>query len=1140
MEMAYDIYTFGNGEILKGVFDSIAMCLNGHSGTLFEPLKRMGLIVGAFWGAIYALFGDQVKIFTHWILPMVVVMNILFVPVTTIWIHDPVTNYHQKVDNVPYGLAAFAGNISKIGHYITQQVEKAFTTPDDLKYQKSGTLFASNIMMQAKKFRIVNDDVAQNMRSFVGQCVVYDVMLGRKYTMQDLKNTDDIWDLISANASPNRSFVWKDPTTRKTEIVTCKEGIQNFKTVLEEEIDRIATIYGKRLFGKKSNVEAKAELLKYLPVAYTALGNISKSASEILKQQMMITSIVDGIESSSQAVGNAPNFAAKRAYLQQRSTYETLGAMAADTLPTMKAVLEAIAYAFFLFMIPLSILPFGYSFLLRWAQILLWLQMWAPLYAILNYIMTMAAQSKTLSALSLSNDAGVTIASSLGVYNMNADISAMAGYLAMSIPFLSIALVKGVGSFVHMASHLGNVSQSAAGHAASEVTSGNFSYGNITEGSQQIANSSMFQQSRAASYKAGSFQFQDGRSDIVTMGDGTQIANIGTSNLPISINAAESMSNQQSEMAAKSYQKGISLSESSSQNLASSARSMVSLSDTLSKMEHSGDSATQNIATEQSTSIHKGAQLVRDFAKQNSIEEGKSAQILAAASVGNSKGSSLLGGSISADGNINAKEQETYIKAQRFAEDNNFQEAMRESVQASKNLSHNISDESAKRLAEDVSGSYEKGMQQRFDASKSFSESDSYQQQAMFTKSNSASINRNANQEFFDWMSSQQADNAPGPMGKQAAAYTIAHEPGLTMEYARRYSKENGLYQTGSGFEGQQHSLKSGYEQENRQSVYAVTKDSMNDVRNQGQSELLKEGSSATQSYNNVQCGSGQNQSDHSVEGNGSESLNATMPQKVSYYEENNTKETGYGRQNVTQPNVEQQQSLNERHNEEPSYSHVQGINGQQINQSHLGENTPVGNLSPLQNHHQEVSQNSFGNQDAYQVNSNGYGRQNVIQHNGEQQQPLNDYNNQSASLSSDSSNVQDNKNDDRFNKSMSSEKEVTTYQDGKNVGISLYQDKLNVGEQNQQSDAAVQTSNSKSSHPNPVRQNIEKLHRDNQLEMHNEISNLQGNGMETRENVVQNQEKGVVRRLGSKGIKEAKETANDWLNIGSGESQQG
>jgi len=118
---------------------------------------------------------------------------------------------------------------------------------------------------------------------------------------------------------------------------------------------------------------------------------------------MMIYSVVDGIEQKSTALGNAPNFAARRAYLQQRSTYETLGAMAAESLMTMKAVLEAIVYASFIFLVPLAVLPFGVRILLSWVQTLLWLQMWAPLYAVLNFIMSMSARSKSIEMLSTSN-----------------------------------------------------------------------------------------------------------------------------------------------------------------------------------------------------------------------------------------------------------------------------------------------------------------------------------------------------------------------------------------------------------------------------------------------------------------------------------------------------------------------------------------------------------------------------------------------------------------------------------------------------------------------------------------------------------------------------------------------------------------
>lgn len=578
-------------------------------------------------------------------------------------------------------------------------------------------------------------------------------------------------------------------------------------------------------------INPKTEFYQYLPLAYQQLGNISKGATDIIKQQMMIYSIVDGVEKNSTALGNAPNFAARRAYLQQRSTYETLGAMAGETLPIMKAVLEAIIYSFFLFVIPLSLMPSGYKYLITWAQGVLWLQMWAPLYAILNYIMTIAASSKTLAAMSISNAQGITIASSIGVTNANADIAAMAGYLAMSVPFLSIALVKGVGSFVHMASHLGNISQGAASAAAGEVTSGNLSFDNISEGNSQISNSHMLQHSNPASYKANSFQMMDGRSEITTMSDGSQVSNYATSSLPVSVNLAQARSNQLSQMSSESYQNGLNLSEASSSNLSSASRSMISLSDTISKLESSGDTANLGISSEQSQAIHHGKQLINDFAKQTGIEESKAAQILGSVSVGNGKGGGLLSGSVGISGDMSAKEHELYNKAQKFSEDHNYQDALRHVSQASKQLSHNLSDESARRLAEDVSGSYERGMSQRMEASKSFSQSEQYSRQAMDTLSNSATINFNANQQFVEWVAEQPADNTNGgTLGHREAGRIMASNPQLTMAYAQKLLASQVLNPRTS-VTSSAASVRGNYDREQSHQQHMVTKYSMNEVR---------------------------------------------------------------------------------------------------------------------------------------------------------------------------------------------------------------------------------------------------------------------------------------------------------------------
>lgn len=65
----------------------------------------------------------------------------------------------------------------------------------------------------------------------------------------------------------------------------------------------------------------------------------------------------------------------------------------------MKAVIEALAYACFIFIIPLCMVPQGYKFLFNWLKVLVWLQAWPPMYAILNFIMNVAARSATLDSI---------------------------------------------------------------------------------------------------------------------------------------------------------------------------------------------------------------------------------------------------------------------------------------------------------------------------------------------------------------------------------------------------------------------------------------------------------------------------------------------------------------------------------------------------------------------------------------------------------------------------------------------------------------------------------------------------------------------------------------------------------------------
>ena len=202
------------------------------------------------------------------------------------------------------------------------------------------------------------------------------------------------------------------------------------------------------------------------------------------------------------------NFAKKRAYDQQQSTYRTLGALASNGLVTMRIVFEALIYASFVFILPLSLFTGGLKYLFNWAWLTIWIQLWPPLYTILNYVMLLAARAKFggwFSGLDVSHQ-GLSLFTSIGMQNLNDEIFALAGFLGASVPYLSFILLKGgISSFVQLASSLTSPAQNAASSAAAEQTSGNYSFANTSFGQTSFQNTSAFQTQTAPTVSSGFF-----------------------------------------------------------------------------------------------------------------------------------------------------------------------------------------------------------------------------------------------------------------------------------------------------------------------------------------------------------------------------------------------------------------------------------------------------------------------------------------------------------------------------------------------------------------------------------------------------------------------------------------------------------
>lgn len=805
--MEFVVVTYGAGEVLSTTFNAIAALINSKTGTLYQPLVRCGLIVGLLWTTVSMIQGDHMKFLNKWIVPLFLMLVLFFAPTCTIIIRDPVTGYHFKVDHVPWGLGATAGVISKIGDKLTKEIEKTFSLPDDLKYQKTGAVMASYLIGSARTFHITNTDLAETLQSFVTQCMVYDALLGKKYTLHDLKNSPDLWKLATDHPSPARSFTFKSPGKgQRSQIMTCDKGIAALDGWFKRDVQNAFQLFENQVFGKKDHKEAPpleslvsgAQLKQYLPIVLNYMTNMSKSAEEYMTQHMMMHAVVTGIENTSTSLGNAKNFAVNRAYLQGRVNEDTLAGVAAQKLIAMKNVLEALIYAAFIFILPLALLPSGWSFISRWIGLVLWIQLWPPLYAILNFIMNVSIKSKGIGLITSPNGSGLTIANSVGFMNLHTDMAAQAGFLSFAVGTLAYALVKGGAAGIsHLSSHMTGPMSSAAGRASEDLISGNYSFGNVSQGTLQAYNSTFGQQNLSPSYASGSFTQNDGVISRTTGSEGDHLVNISNSNLRSNMNFSESLSNSYTEQASYAKQMSESQMVAAAQHEADHNRHVMDFSTHKAKQA----SSSESYSTGETANINRAFTtldgLVDRFAKDHSISKETAKQLLgrASASISAGVGFNVLGtgatatatGEATASAWYTSSNRELVSAAQDYSKQNNFQHALNQASQASRDSRYSENNDQGKRLASSISDSYEKSHQYRSEASASLQQSEAFSQMASQTRQNAGSINASLNQEYVNWLQDQSLPNSSGSMGIHEAETILASRPDLNHQYQQRF-----------------------------------------------------------------------------------------------------------------------------------------------------------------------------------------------------------------------------------------------------------------------------------------------------------------------------------------------------------------
>lgn len=532
--MNLTIHTYGYIDAMYNTLQAIAMFK--QSNAYLYLVQGVWFCMGCFYAVQLAASSHlgQFKSHIYRVLGLCIIVNGLLLPSTHMIIKDHISKDTAKVDHIPLAFAVPVGILEEFGYIITRGFEQAFRPFSNQKfdYFNYGLLFGQRLKQEVKNVRIKDPVNVNNMRQFVKRCVVLPAMIGYRFTKEELFATDNIWKLVKDNAGGLRRVELFEPQTRKYESMTCKEAAAYLERHLfPQEEERILVKFASRSFNQANdsgtyfNYDGKGHLKNpdleaSLYMKHYFKNNIKKayrvgSAENVLKQQMMINAI-SNFKSGSYAVA--------RARMQHESSSLIASDMASIYLPLMLVVFKCIVYGAFIFVVPMILMSGGFAKYMTYLVIIVSLQLWPALNAILNMIM------ETYSDFAEGSRQVMSYAAVSTMYKKIDTIVTIAASLQMLVPFLSFWLTKlGGDGIMHLAGNIVGGVQSVSGGVGSEVATNNKSFDNYSSGNQQYGNTSANKVDTSMQYFDGTNrgQYADGTGEFITQ-SGEQVFSGGS------------------------------------------------------------------------------------------------------------------------------------------------------------------------------------------------------------------------------------------------------------------------------------------------------------------------------------------------------------------------------------------------------------------------------------------------------------------------------------------------------------------------------------------------------------------------------------------------------------------------------------
>lgn len=786
------IHVLGFGELFQQLLNAVVAFMKQEG---FSSLLRMTALVGIIMVSVGYLKERNPMIYAKWVLGYVLMLQLVITPKTPVDIYDISAQDNRVVDNVPVVFAAAASLITTVGVGLAESYDALLSLPDDLTYTKTGSLFGSRIIQASRDFRIMNPQLKSEMSEYLRNCVVGDIRLNHKYSVSDLSTTQHIWNLISKTPSPLR-MVEINGKRVSCEEASKPDGDYSLRAKLDAEIKNTYTIFGVNLFGKMctpkvdekcvTNYEALFETR--LKSAFDYYQLMTDESANIVLQSMMINAIGDGIkdyQAFTDSTAGIVNNQVTKSQVQHRAGWAIAGQKAAWFLPILHTLLSVLLFGIFPIIMAMSTLPNGVRIFRGYLQFFISLQFWPVLFAILNAAMTLYAKNKTVAL------GGLSLVNIDKIDELHSDISGVAGYLMLMIPFLAKGLVSNLSdAFNNLATSMSSHLQGSAMSVAQDAASASFSLGQTSFYNTSANNFSANKHDNNWTHMHGMRSEQLGTGVVKAhTASGNTVFDVspGMTKGAVSILSSKGLSGSLNQAYEKSRQAAANESQHVQTSLSNFAHRTIQLSQFKGHDMKLGDGVSSNESSQYSQAISSMNHIAEDVAKRLGVSRDDAMGIMTSAGLnmhaGISSDRSLLGYigkkavGFSGGGDIHGKTDRTSMSHDRYhkatdsvvsaKEAHDFNEALSYVTHFTKSHHFDDSHSEAASLSKQMGADLREAETANHNVDASLSRSERTHQAKSYVESQSGQITKDLNQVFPAYVASR--------VGKAARDQLYAH-----------------------------------------------------------------------------------------------------------------------------------------------------------------------------------------------------------------------------------------------------------------------------------------------------------------------------------------------------------------------------